>query len=120
VASYGHPRYTKDMDIWVERTRENAQKLLEALKVFGFGDLGITLDDLSTPDRVIQMGYTPSRIDLITSLSGVDFSPCYQGRSTIEMDGVQMTIIDLGHLKVNKRTTGRPQDLADLDALTDD
>jgi len=117
VALHGHPRYTKDLDIWIDRSRENAEKLLQALGDFGFGELALSVDDFMEPETVIQLGYPPNRIDLIVDLSGVDFDTCYAARVGVDIDGIQASFIDLSHLKENKRATGRHQDLADLENL---
>jgi hypothetical protein len=117
VAFHGHPHYTKDIDIWVELTKENAEKVLKALEQFGFGSLGLRQEDFLVPDQTIQLGYPPSRIDLITTLSGVDFATCYASRVQIDIDGVQVNFIDLENLRKNKQASGRHQDLADLESL---
>jgi hypothetical protein len=80
VALHGHPRYTKDIDIWIWLDAENADKLIEVLDQFGFAALGLKPDDFMTPGQVVQLGYPPSRIDLINSLTGVDFKTCYQAK----------------------------------------
>ena len=117
VAFHGHPRYTKDLDIWIEMTKENAQKIIHSLKQFGFDSLGLMEEDFLIPDQTIQLGYPPSRIDLITTLSGVDFETCYSSRVLIEIDGTQVHFIDLENLKINKQASGRLQDLADIENL---
>jgi predicted nucleotidyltransferase len=117
VAFHGHPRYTKDMDIWLELTLKNAEQVVKALHQFGFGALELTPEDFLTPSQVIQLGYPPNRIDLLTSLKGVDFESCYQTRTTVSIDGVSVNFIDLTNLKKNKHATGRYQDLADLENL---
>ncbi len=117
VALHGYPRYTKDMDIWIELTLENAKQVVKALHQFGFGSLKLTPEDFLTPSQVIQLGYPPNRIDLLTSLKGVDFQTCYQNRTTITIDGIHVNFIDLANLKINKQATGRYQDLADLENL---
>ena len=118
VAYHGHPRYTKDLDVWVELDRENAANLLEALRQFGFGSLGLTMDDFLEPDQIVQLGYPPSRIDILTTLAGVDFNECYASRVIATLDEVPMNFIDLDNLRKNKQATGRLQDLADLENLT--
>ena len=75
LAAYGHPRYTGDLDFWIGTDAANAQRVLDALEAFGFGALGIGSNDLTTPGRVIQLGYPPRRIDLLTSIDGVEFAP---------------------------------------------
>jgi len=117
VALHGYPRYTKDMDVWVEMTTENASRVIEALNQFGFGSLDLKAADFMIPDQIIQLGYPPRRIDILTTLPGVEFSDCYASRVTTDMDGVSVNFIDLENLKKNKKATGRHQDLADLEAL---
>ena len=117
VAFHGHPRYTKDIDIWIEMTEENSENAIQALEQFGFGSLGLKKEDFLIPDQIIQLGYPPSRIDLINTLSGVDFASCYASRLQIPIDGVQVNFIDLENLKKNKQASGRHQDLADLESL---
>ncbi len=117
VALHGHPRYTKDLDVWIERSPENARRLLSALAHFGFGSLALTSEDFLLPDGVIQLGYPPSRIDLINQCSGVDFAECFARRMRVDVDGVEVSCIDLDKLRENKKATGRHQDLADLENL---
>jgi hypothetical protein len=117
VALHGYPRYTKDLDIWVESTADNATRIIKALKLFGFGSLDLKESDFTTPDQVVQLGYPPSRIDILTSLSGVEFAECYSSRVTEDIDGVPVSFIGLENLKKNKKATGRHQDLADVENL---
>lgn len=117
VAFHGHPRYTKDIDVWIGMGQTNAEHLLDALHDFGFGSLGLKAEDFLDPDDVIQLGYPPNRIDLLSALQGVDFDACYASRIVVEIRGTSINFIDLEHLKVNKRATGRLQDLADLERL---
>jgi predicted nucleotidyltransferase len=117
VALHGHPRYTKDIDIWIQMTPENANRMVAALNDFGFGSLGLRAEDFLVLDQVIQLGYPPSRIDLITSPPGVDFETCYNSRVQTVIDGVAVSFIDLENLKKSKRAAGRLQDLADLENL---
>jgi hypothetical protein len=117
VAFHGHPRYTKDLDVWIEMTTKNASKVIEALKQFGFGSLGLTTADFVVPDQIIQLGYPPNRIDILTTAPGVDFETCYKRRITSEIDGVSIEFIDIESLKQNKKAAGRYQDLADIENL---
>ena len=117
VAFHGHPRYTKDIDIWIELEKENASKIIKALDQFGFGSLGLKEEDFLIEDQIIQLGYPPNRIDLLTSLSGIDFKICYVLRVQVEVEGVIVNFIDLESLKKNKQASGRHQDLADLENL---
>jgi hypothetical protein len=117
VALHGHPRYTKDIDIWIEMTPENAQRVIEALAQFGFGSLGLRAEDFLEADQIIQLGYPPARIDLLTTVPGVEFETCYASRVQVEIDNVTINFIDLDNLKRSKRAAGRLQDLADLENL---
>jgi hypothetical protein len=118
VAIHGHPRYTKDLDIWLEMSPENAENLIQALKQFGFSSLGLQSQDFLTPNQIIQLGYPPHRIDLLTNIDGVDFANCYPSRLEIIIDDVVVNFIDLDNLRKNKQASGRLQDLADLENLT--
>lgn len=117
VAIHGHPRYTKDLDVWVRKDLVNAERLLKALDDFGFGSLNITIGDIVNPDLVIQLGNPPNRIDLVSDITGVEFNACYQARMTVRIQEVDIDFIDLENLKKNKRATGRHQDLADVENL---
>jgi hypothetical protein len=119
VAIHGHPRYTKDIDIWIETTVENTRKLIQALTQFGFGSLGLVAEDFQSPDQIIQLGYPPNRIDLITTPDGIDFATCYETKLEIEINEITVNFIDLENLKKNKKASGRLQDLADLENLQD-
>ena len=119
VAIHGHPRYTKDIDIWIEMSSENAQKLMIALTEFGFGSLGLNAEDFQAPDQIIQLGYPPNRIDLITTPDGIDFATCYQTKIEVKINDIDVNFIDLKNLKKNKQASGRLQDLADLENLSD-
>jgi hypothetical protein len=117
VALHGYPRYTKDMDVWVEMSSENAARMVKALDQFGFGSLGLQVADFLTSDQVIQLGYLPNRIDIITTPPGVNFEDCYASRVEVEIDEVTVNFIDLENLKKSKQASGRLQDLADLENL---
>lgn len=117
LAAHGHPRYTKDLDIWIEREASNAANLIAALTQFGFGSLGLVADDFLQPDQIIQLGYPPVRIDLLTSADGVEFSDCFAKRLKVQIDGIEVALIDIESLCKNKRASGRMQDLADIEAL---
>jgi len=119
VAIHGHPRYTKDIDIWIEMSEENAQKLIKSLEQFGFGSLGLSPKDFQTPDQIIQLGYPPSRIDLLTTPDGIDFPTCYTSKIEMIIDEMSINFIDLENLRKNKQASGRLQDLADLENLSD-
>lgn len=117
LAAHGVPRSTGDLDFWIRPTRENAERVLRALSAFGAPVVEVRLEDLQTPDMVLQFGVQPSRIDLLTSIDGVEFEPAWQRRITTDVDGMDVQILGLDDLLTNKKATGRPQDLADLVAL---
>lgn len=117
VAFHGYPRYTKDIDIWIENTPENASRLLQVLEEFGFGSLGLKVEDFLEPDTIIQLGYAPNRIDLLTSIPASEFSKCYEQRVDAEIEGILVHFINLSHLIQSKRASGRHQDLADIENL---
>jgi hypothetical protein len=117
VAAHGLPRYTGDFDTWIWLNKENAQRVLRALDEFGFGGLDITEEDLSREDSVIQLGYPPHRIDLLTSISGVNFEDAWLHRLEVEIEGEVVGFIGRDDLITNKRAVGRPQDLADVARL---
>ena len=119
LAAYGHPRYTGDLDIWLRRTPGNAAKAISALDSFGFGALGLTAGDFVNPDSVVQLGYPPSRIDLLTAIDGVDFDACYLSRMIVLIDAVELPFIGIEDFRTNKRAAGRTKDLADLESLDD-
>ena len=117
VAVHGHPRYTGDLDLWVWTGAANAESLLTALDDFGFGSVGLVANDFTEPGRVVQLGYPPVRIDLLTSIDGVEFEGCFDRRVEIVVDGLKVPFIALEDLRRNKASSGRPQDIADLAAL---
>ncbi len=117
VAFHGHPRYTKDLDVWVELSEQNASRLMKALDAFGFGSLGLKAADFLEPEQVIQLGYPPNRIDILMTPKGIDFATCYDQRVLVDIDGTVCSFIDLDNLLKNKRSTGRYQDLADVENL---
>ncbi len=117
LAAHGHPRFTKDLDVWIAADSANAGRLLDALADFGFGDIGLQEGDFTAPDAVIQLGYPPLRIDLLTSIDGVEFDACYSRRVVTPIDGVPVPFLHSEDLIRNKRASGRAQDLADVEAL---
>ena len=117
VAVHGHPRYTGDLDLWVWTGAANAECLLTALDDFGFGSVGLVANDFTEPGRVVQLGYPPVRIDLLTSIDGVEFEGCFDRRVEIVVDGLKVPFIALEDLRRNMASSGRPQDIADLAAL---
>ena len=117
VAFHGHPRATQDMDLLVRPSIENGQRIVEALKDFGFGDLKLTADSFTAPDRMIQLGRPPNRIDLLTGIFGLSFDEAWGSRVPARLDGLDIFVIGREALIKNKRATGRTQDLADVEKL---
>ncbi|HEU4730993.1 MAG TPA: nucleotidyltransferase [Kofleriaceae bacterium] len=113
VAVHGAPRYTKDLDLWLEVSRENADRIVAVLDEFGFASLGLQADDFLDPDVVVQLGYEPNRVDFLTKLTGVEFAEAYPARSTITINGIEVPVIGRASLIANKRALGRPHDLED-------
>lgn len=117
VTVHGYPRYTKDLDIWVHAIPENAHRLLDVLREFGFGSLDIREGDFTKQDHIVQLGYPPNRIDILTTPVGIDFETCYAARKRIKLSGVMVNFIDIENLKRNKKAAGRTQDILDLENL---
>jgi hypothetical protein len=117
VALHGYPRYTKDLDIWIDRNPKNAEKIMLALEEFGFGSLDLKATDFLEPNQIIQLGYPPNRIDIITSASGIEFEACFESKLVLKINDLEILFIDLENLKKVKKSTGRLQDLADLEKL---
>ena len=117
LAFHGYPRYTKVIDFWVWVNRENAKNIIKTLREFGFSSLDLNEDDFLSPGYIVQLGQPPARIDLLTSVTGLEFEACYESREHIEVQGSVIDFIDLDSFKKNKKAVGRHQDLADLENL---
>jgi predicted nucleotidyltransferase len=114
---YAEPRYTKDIDLWIQPSRENAIRLRQALVQFGGWVEGMTLDHFTTERTMFQIGLPPCRVDFLTSIPGLDFVPAYAAREIADIDGLAVPLISLADLIIAKRTSGREQDLRDLAGL---
>lgn len=117
LAFHGAPRYTGDLDLFVRPDSENAQRILDALNEFGFGDTGLGLDDFDVADKIVQLGFAPTRIDIITSLNGLTWEEVDLHKMPGNYGGVPVYFIGKQDFIANKRAIGRLKDLADLDAL---
>jgi hypothetical protein len=120
LAFHGAPRYTGDLDILVKADRENAARILAALDAYGFGSLAISIDDLSEPRKVIQLGFPPVRIDILTSITGVSWEDVHRDRVAASFGDVPVHFIGRRQFVLNKRAVGRKRDLADLEALAEE
>ena len=117
VGIHGHPRYTGDLDIWLLPEKNNANRILSAIKEFGFGSIQISENDLCKEEMIIQLGYPPLRIYLLTSIDGVKFEEAYPNKKVLEIDGLKVNFIGYADLIKNKKASGRHQDLGDVENL---
>jgi len=120
LAFHGVPRFTGDIDIFVKPDPENAKKILSALEEFGFGSLDLTISDLQDPDKVVQLGVAPVRVDLITSLTGVSWQEAFSGKVQGTFGNVPVYYLGREEFLSNKKALGRKKDLADIEALGED
>lgn len=117
LAFHGHPRFTKDMDLLVDPTPANAERIMASLEAFGFGSVGLTVKDFATAGKIVQLGVAPNRIDLLTSIDGVTFEEAWGGRVAGHFGREPVSYLGRVEFLRNKRAAGRPQDLADIDAI---
>ena len=117
VGYYGYVRATADLDVWALNKRENAERLVNALQAFGFTVPELNAELFLVENRVIRMGVPPIRIEVLTSISGVEFEQCYAERVVEQWDEMIVNIISLPRLKQNKQASGRLKDLVDLEYL---
>ena len=117
LALHGRPRYTGDLDILIRSTPENARLLVDILNEFGFAASGFKEFDFLKPDQLIQLGRAPTRIDLLTTISGISGDEAFASKVLADLDGIPVFVLGKDALVRNKRAVGRPQDLADIDTL---
>ncbi|HEX9370367.1 MAG TPA: DUF6036 family nucleotidyltransferase [Roseiflexaceae bacterium] len=117
VAYHGYPRSTADMDVWIAAEPANVQAVIAAIQAFGFPTQTIDPQTLLQPNNILRLGVAPMRIEVFTSIPGVDFDICYPRRVETVIGGVLVPVIDLADLKQNKLASGRAKDLADLQNL---
>lgn len=117
VGYHGYPRATVDMDIWIGKGPSTAVKMVEVLREFGFDVPNLSADLFLKDDQIVRMGMPPIRLEIFTSIPGVQFEECYPERVLGEIDGVPVSLINLRDLKTNKKASGRNKDLADLENL---
>jgi predicted nucleotidyltransferase len=117
VVHYGVHRTTEDMDVWVAMSPENARRVATAVEVFGFSPGAVSPDLFLAKDQIIRLGVPPLRLEILTTISGVDFAECYRRRTQTMVDGVDVSFINLDDLKKNKAASGRSKDRSDLRRL---
>ncbi len=117
VSIYGYPRSTKDMDVCIKRSEVNARKMIDVLNEFGFGSLGINVEDFLKFENFTQLGQPPLRIDIINELQGLDFDVAFENRKEVLIDEVVFNFIGYNDLLKLKELAGRPQDIADISKL---
>ena len=117
VAYHGRPRATGDLDVWIAVHPRNAANLVQAMREFGFTSDEVSADLFLHENQVVRMGVPPLRIEILTSVSGVAFDDCHRAKVRDVVDGVPIDVIDLEHLKENKKAAGRHRDLDDLESL---
>lgn len=117
VGYHGYPRTTADIDVWVATSPGNAEKVVSVFHQFGMQDSKLTPDLFQKGGKIVRMGVPPMRIEVLTEIDGVDFIECFAAREVVAIDGQQVNLISLHHLRANKRASGRHKDLDDLDHL---
>lgn len=117
VGYHGYPRATADMDIRIAMQPQNAEKLVAALKEFGFDVPELTANLFLKESQIIRMGVPPVRLEITTTISGASFEECYAEKVVDTLDGIKVNLISLKHLKANKKASGRHKDLNDLENL---
>ena len=117
LAFHGRPRHTGDLDIWIKPSIENAGKMVNVLKDFGFESLQLTKEDFLKENYVTQLGYPPLRIDILNAISGVNFDEAYAGRIIGQEEDLTISFINIQDFIANKMATGRAKDLGDIDLL---
>jgi predicted nucleotidyltransferase len=117
VAIHGYPRFTGDIDIWYRQTKINCSKIIEVVAAFGFASLQLSVDDLMEPEVIIQFGRPPRRIDLVSTIDGINFDDAFPRAITLVVDDVSIKIISKPDLIINKSASGRHKDLDDIENL---
>jgi len=119
VIYHGFPRATSDMDVWIAMDPENAQRMANTVREFGFDTPDLSPALFLQENSMVRMGNIPMRIEILTRISGVNFEECYRNRIVGEMDGVEVSVISLRDLLANKRASGRHKDLMDVEELSE-
>ncbi|MEM9237959.1 MAG: DUF6036 family nucleotidyltransferase, partial [Verrucomicrobiota bacterium] len=117
VIHHSQPRYTKDIDIWIEPSEENSHRLMKAFALFGIPMVGLESSDFTTPGTQLNLGVAPCEVDLLTTIPGLEFSPAWRNRVLSNEGNLEIPYLGKADLITAKQVAGRPQDLADLDEL---
>lgn len=117
LAAHGRPRYSGDVDLWIRCDAATSRRMENVISKFGFASTGLTATDFVQPNQVVQLGVAPNRIDILTGLTALDFAEAWDSRVEMDLDGLKLPFLDRESLRRNKLATGRPQDLADAEAL---
>ena len=117
VIHHSRPRYTGDLDLWVDSSPENANRIVTVLQEFGFPPDTVSTEMITDGEKIIRMGFEPMRLELFTRIPGIEFSGCYERRDQVKVGRMMVPFISLEDLKINKLASGRPKDLQDLEEL---
>ncbi|MES2921068.1 MAG: DUF6036 family nucleotidyltransferase [Verrucomicrobiota bacterium] len=117
VIHHSRPRYTGDLDLWIDASPENAGRVVTVLQEFGFPPDAVSTQMITGGKKIIRMGFEPMRLELFTSIPGIEFSGCYERRDLVKVGRMMVPFISLADLKINKLASGRPKDLQDLEEL---
>ena len=117
VGAHGYVRATNDLDIWVKMSQENAERMVRTLREFGFGVSGLNPELFLDPKSLVRLGVPPLRVEILTSVSAVEFDACYAERELVTIEELPIPVMSLACLRANKAGAGRVKDLADLDNL---
>ncbi|HYF03551.1 MAG TPA: hypothetical protein VEC36_09275 [Patescibacteria group bacterium] len=118
MAFHSRPRFTEDFDIWINPSEDNAEKVLKCLHDFGFSNLDVSVEDFIKQDNVIQLGFPPFRIDLLTAIDGIDFETAFKNKVEIkDTQAVSLNFISFNDLLKNKQASARLKDKHDVECL---
>ena len=117
VIHHSRPRYTGDLDLWVDASLENAKRIVTTLQEFGFPAHAVSTEMITDEGKIIRMGFEPMRLELFTRIPGIEFNSCHERRELVKIGPMTVPFISLEDLKINKRASGRPKDLQDLEEL---
>ena len=117
VIHHSRPRYIGGLDLWIDSSHENALRVVTVLQEFCFPPDAVSTEMITDSKKIICMGFEPMRLELFSSIQGIEFSDCYLRRDLVNIGGMTVPFISLGNLKINKLACGRPKDLQDLEEL---